>query len=145
MGIGTLILYIDGASRGNPGRAGAGALITNEEGKRMVEMSRYLGQKTNNEAEYWALLLGLREAKRVGGKAIRVFTDSELVERQVKGLYRVKHPNLRSLHKLVLENVEAFSSFEIESIPREQNREADLLANRAIERRIAREQKKGES
>ena len=145
MGIGHLILYIDGASRGNPGRAGAGVLITNEEGKRMVEMSRYLGQKTNNEAEYWALLLGLREAKRVGGKAIRVFTDSELVERQVKGLYRVKHPNLRSLHKLVLENVEGFSSFEIESIPREQNREADLLANRAIERRIAREQKKGES
>jgi ribonuclease HI len=145
MGIEHLILYIDGASRGNPGRAGAGAVITNEEGKRMVEMSRYLGQKTNNEAEYWALLLGLREAKRVGGKAIRVFTDSELVERQVKGLYRVKHPNLRPLHKLVLENAGAFSSFEIESIPREQNREADLLANRAIERRIAREQKKGES
>jgi ribonuclease HI len=145
MGIEHLILYIDGASRGNPGRAGAGALITNEEGKRMVEMSRYLGQKTNNEAEYWALLLGLREAKRVGGKAIRVFTDSELVERQVKGLYRVKQPNLRSLHKLVLENVEGFSSFEIESIPREQNREADLLANRAIERRIAREKGKGES
>jgi ribonuclease HI len=145
MGIEHLILYIDGASRGNPGRAGAGALITNEEGKRMVEMSRYLGQKTNNEAEYWALLLGLREAKRVGGKAIRVFTDSELVERQVKGLYRVKQPHLRSLHKLVLENVEGFSSFEIESIPREQNREADLLANRAIERRIAREKGKGES
>ena len=145
MGIGQLILYIDGASRGNPGRAGAGVLITNEEGKRMVEMSRYLGHKTNNEAEYWALLLGLREAKRVGGKAVRVFTDSELVERQVKGLYRVKHPNLRSLHKLVLENVGSFSSFEIESIPREQNREADFLANRAIERRIAREKGKGES
>ena len=145
MGIGHLILYIDGASRGNPGRAGAGVLITNEEGKRMVEMSRYLGQKTNNEAEYWALLLGLREAKRVGGKAIRVFTDSELVERQVRGLYRVRHPNLRSLHKLVLENTKAFSSFEIESIPREQNREADLLANRAIERRIAKEKEKGES
>ena len=111
----------------------------------MVEMSRYLGQKTNNEAEYWALLLGLREAKRVGGKAIRVFTDSELVERQVRGLYRVRHPNLRSLHKLVLENTKAFSSFEIESIPREQNREADLLANRAIERRIAKEKEKGES
>ncbi|OGP76181.1 MAG: hypothetical protein A2W09_04135, partial [Deltaproteobacteria bacterium RBG_16_50_11] len=137
-------VYIDGASRGNPGRAGAGILITNEEGKRMLEISRYLGHKTNNEAEYWALLLGLREVKRVGGKAVRVFTDSELVERQVKGLYRVKHPNLRSLHKLVVENLKSFSSFEIESIPREQNQEADLLANQAIERRIAREKGKGE-
>jgi ribonuclease HI len=139
MGIGRLILRIDGASRGNPGMAGAGILITNEEGKRMVEMSRYLGRKTNNEAEYWALLLGLREAKRAGGQAVRVFTDSELIARQVKGLYRVKHPNLKSLHKLVLEHAKAFSSFEIESVPREQNREADLLANRAIDRKIGRE------
>jgi len=144
MGMGHVNVYIDGASRGNPGRAGAGILITNEEGKRMLEISRYLGHKTNNEAEYWALLLGLREVKRVGGKAVRVFTDSELVERQVKGLYRVKHPNLRSLHKLVVENLKSFSSFEIESIPREQNQEADLLANQAIERRIAREKGKGE-
>ena len=144
MGMGHVNVYIDGASRGNPGRAGAGILITNEEGKRMLGISRYLGHKTNNEAEYWALLLGLREVKRVGGKAVRVFTDSELVERQVKGLYRVKHPNLRSLHKLVVENLKSFSSFEIESIPREQNQEADLLANQAIERRIAREKGKGE-
>ncbi len=139
MGIGRLILRIDGASRGNPGMAGAGILITDEEGKRMVEMSRYLGQKTNNEAEYWALLLGLREAKRVGGRAVHVFTDSELIERQVKGLYRVKHPKLKSLHKLVLEHAKTFSSFEIESVPREQNREADLLANRAIDRHVPRQ------
>src|SRR3989339_582401 len=116
MGTGRLIVHIDGASRGNPGRAGAGILITNEEGKRIVEMSRYLGQKTNNEAEYLALLLGLREAKRVGAEAVRVFTDSELVERQVKGIYRGKHPNLRPLHKLVAENAKKFSAFEIESI-----------------------------
>src|SRR3989304_4340095 len=139
MGMGHVNVYIDGASRGNPGRAGAGILITNEEGKRMLGISRYRGHKTNNEAEYWALLLGLREARRVGGKAVRVFTDSELVEKQVKGLYRVKHPNLRSLYKLVLENAKVFSSFEIESVPRGQNREADLLANRGIDRGIARE------
>ena len=90
-----LILYIDGASKGNPGRAGAGVWMTNGEGKKLVEMSRYLGHKTNNEAEYWALLLGLREAKRLGGKSIRVFTDSELIERQVKGLYRVKEFHLK--------------------------------------------------
>jgi len=137
-------LYIDGASKGNPGRAGAGVWMTNREGKRLVEMSRYLGEKTNNEAEYWALLVGLREAKRWGGKSVRIFTDSELIARQVKGIYRVKDLNLKSLHKEVMENLKAFSSFEIESIPREENREADRLANEAIQRKIAREKRKGE-
>jgi len=139
-----LFIYIDGASRGNPGRAGAGVWIINEEGIKIAEISRYLGQKTNNEAEYWALLLGLREAKRLGGNAIHILTDSELIERQVKGLYRVKHLNLKSLHKAAIQNLKEFSSFEIKSIPREQNREADRLANQAIQRRIKRE-KGGES
>jgi ribonuclease HI len=137
-----LILYIDGASRGNPGNAGAGVWIINREGKEIVRMSRYLGHKTNNEAEYWALLLGLREAKRLGGNSIRIFTDSELIERQVKGLYRVKDLNLKTLHRTVIRNLKEFSSFEIESIPREQNREADLLANQAIQKRIAEEKRK---
>ena len=74
-----------GPPRGNPGRAGAGIWITNGEGKKISEVSRYLGHKTNNEAEYWALLLGLKEAKRLGGEALQIFTDSELVERQIKG------------------------------------------------------------
>ena len=137
-----LILYIDGASRGNPGNAGVGVWITNREGKEIVRMSRYLGHKTNNEAEYWALLLGLREAKRLGGDSIRIFTDSELIERQVKGLYRVKNLNLKILHGTVIRNLQEFSSFEIESIPREQNREADRLANQAIQKRIAEEKRK---
>jgi len=132
-------LYVDGASKGNPGRAGAGVWMTNQEGKRLVEMSRYLGEKTNNEAEYWALLVGLREAKRLGGRSVRIFTDSELIARQVKGIYRVKDSNLKGLHKEVMENLRAFASFEIESIPREDNREADRLANEAIQRKIARE------
>ena len=134
-----LVLYVDGASRGNPGRAGAGVWMTNGKGKKLVEISRYLGHKTNNEAEYWALLLGLREAKRLGGKSIHIFTDSELIERQVKGVYRVKNLNLRGLHKMVAQNLKEFSSFDIQSIPREQNQEADRLANQAIERRIAKE------
>jgi len=137
-----LILYIDGASRGNPGRAGAGIWMTNGAGKKVVEMSRYLGHKTNNEAEYWALLLGLREAKRLGGSSIHIFTDSELIERQVKGLYRVKNLNLIGLYKKVIQNLKEFSSFDITSIQREENQEADRLANQAIQRRIARE--KGE-
>lgn len=140
-----LIIYIDGASRGNPGRAGAGIWITNGEGEKISEVSRYLGHKTNNEAEYWALLLGLREAKRLGGEALQIFTDSELVERQIKGVYRVKDLDLKALHRTVIENLKTFSSFEIESIPREENKEADRLANQAIQRRIAKEKGKGEN
>jgi ribonuclease HI len=139
---GRLIIYIDGASKGNPGMAGAGILIANGEGRRISEVSRYLGHKTNNEAEYWALLLALREAERLEGESIQVFTDSELVERQMNGLYRVKDLNLRTLHKRALQNLGRFSSFEIRSIPREENKEADRLANQAIERRMAREKAK---
>jgi ribonuclease HI len=132
-------LYIDGASKGNPGMAGAGVWVTNPEGKKLLGISRYLGHKTNNEAEYWALLIGLREAKRWGMGSIHIFTDSELIARQVKGIYRVKDSNLKSLHKEVVENLKAFTSFEIESIPREENREADRLANEAIRRKAAKE------
>lgn len=134
-----LILYIDGASRGNPGRAAAGIWITNEEGRKLSERSQYLGHKTNNEAEYWALLLGLKEAKRLGGDILQIFTDSELIERQIKGIYRVKNLNLKALHQTVMEDLKAFSSFEIESIPREKNKEADRLANQAIQRKIAKQ------
>jgi ribonuclease HI len=134
-----LVLYIDGASRGNPGRAGAGIWITNGEGEKISEVSRYLGHKTNNEAEYWALLIGLREAKRLRGDSIQILTDSQLVERQIKGVYRVKDLNLKALHRTVIENLKTFSSVEIESVPREENKEADRLANQAIGRRIAKE------
>ncbi len=134
-----MVIYIDGASRGNPGRAGAGVWITDGEGRKLSEVSRYLGHKTNNQAEYWAFLLALREAERLKGEHIQIFTDSELVERQVKGVYRVKDLGLKGLHKRVVQNLKTFSSFEIESIPREENEEADRLANQAIERRMARE------
>jgi ribonuclease HI len=131
-----LSVYIDGASRGNPGRAAAGVWIADRDGKRRAAFGRYLGTKTNNEAEYWALLLGIREAKRLGGASIRVFTDSELIARQVKGVYRVKDSKLKALHKTVIQDLKGLSSFEIESIPREQNREADRLANEALDRKI---------
>lgn len=133
------MIYIDGASKGNPGRAGAGVWITDGEGRKVSEVSRYLGHKTNNQAEYWAFLLALREAERLRGEHIQIFTDSELVERQIKGVYRVKDLGLRALHERVLQDLKTFSSFEIESIPREENKEADRLANQAIEKRMARE------
>jgi len=140
-----LFIYIDGASKGNPGRAGAGIWIANGTGRKLLEMSRYLGQKTNNEAEYWALLLGLRQAKQLRGRFLHVFTDSELIERQVKGLYRVKDLKLKALHKAVALNLKEFASFEIQSIPREENQEADRLANEAIQRRIVKEKEEGRS
>ena len=138
-----LMLHIDGASKGNPGRAGVGICIANEEGKTVSALSRYLGHKTNNEAEYWALLLGLREAKRLGGDVVRIFTDSELMERQINGIYRVKDSKLKSLHRAAIEDLRGFSSFRIESVPREQNKEADRLANEAIRRRVEQEKEKG--
>ncbi len=138
-----LVLHIDGASRGNPGRAGAGIWMTDGSGKKLLEVSRYLGHKTNNEAEYWALLLGVREAKRLGGKSIHILTDSELIARQVKGLYRVRDVNLKGLHRIVTQNLKEFSSVEITSISRDENREADRLANQAIERTIAKEKREG--
>ena len=134
-----LVIFIDGASRGNPGMAGAGIWVANGDGKKISEVSRFLGHKTNNQAEYWALLLGLREAKRLGGRTLQIFTDSELVERQIKGVYRVRDLNLRALHKAVLQNLKTFASFEIQAIPREENKEADRLANQAIQRRMAKE------
>ncbi len=135
-GDGALTLHTDGASKGNPGEAGAGVWIADGDGNKIFEMSHYLGHKTNNEAEYEALLLGLREAIRLGGKSIRILTDSELVERQVNGLYRVKNTNLKALHTSVLQCLKAFSSYVIESIPREENQEADRLANEAIRKGI---------
>ena len=138
-----LYLHIDGASKGNPGEAGAGVWIANEGGKGLEKVSRYLGHKTNNEAEYWALLIGLREAKRLGGQSIHVLTDSELIARQVKGIYRVKDIKLKSLHQAVMQRLKGFSYFEIESVPREQNKKADRLANQAIERNVAKGKRKG--
>jgi len=136
-----LIVYTDGASRGNPGRSGAGVWITDEEGRKIAETGRYLGHRTNNEAEYQALLLGLRESKRFRARTIRILMDSELIVRQVKGLYRVRDLNLRTLYKKVMDDLKEFSSFEIEFIPREQNAEADRLANQAIQRGIEKEKR----
>jgi len=134
-----LVIHIDGASRGNPGRAAAGILIEDREGKPLAEIGRYLGHKTNNQAEYGALLLALGEAKRLGGDALHIFTDSELIERQINGIYRVKDVKLKALYQTAIENLKTFSSFKIQSIPRERNQEADRLANQAIDREIAKE------
>ena len=131
-------LYCDGASRGNPGPAAAGAVLLEHGGATVLaRLSRALGRATNNEAEYAALLLGLGEAKRLGAERVTVFADSELVIKQVNGIYQVKHPVMRERHRQALDLLAGFKAWTATHVPRERNAEADRLANLALDRPAA--------
>lgn len=129
-----LILYVDGASRNNPGPAGGGAVLLDREERQLAQASEYFGRLTNNAAEYRALLLGLNlvppEVRR-----LEIRTDSQLMARQIRGEYEVKSDNLRPLHRKVREKLEDLEQVRINHVPREENREADALANRALDSR----------
>ena len=127
------IIHIDGAARGNPGPSGAGVLITEEDGQIISSVSHYLGNQTNNFAEYKALDLALQEALDKGYEDVKVFADSELLVRQIQGSYRVKSPNLQPIYQDAKIKVQKFKNFQITHIPREKNKEADKLANQAID------------
>lgn len=127
------VLHADGAARGNPGPAGAGAVLLDDRGKVVVELRRALGRATNNRAEYEALLMGLEEARRRGARELVVRLDSELVVRQLRGQYRVKHQGLRPLAQRALRLLSEFASVRLEHVPRERNAIADRLANEAID------------
>lgn len=128
-----IILYADGGARGNPGPAGAGAYLEDETGKCVAKISRYLGETTNNVAEYSALILGLEEAFKRGSTEVLIRLDSQLIVRQIEGAYQVKQPHLKELHEQALSLLEKFSRYRIEHIPREENSEADDLANQAMD------------
>jgi len=128
-----LTIAVDGAARGNPGPAGVGVFISDPAGKTLRELSLYLGETTNNVAEYAALLCALQEATRLGARDVKVQTDSELLAKQVDGEYRVKDPTLRVLHVLVEQLIAGFHRCVVRHVPRERNRVADRLANRAVE------------
>ncbi|MBE3590083.1 MAG: ribonuclease HI family protein [Firmicutes bacterium] len=130
----SLILHTDGAARGNPGPAGIGVLILDEHGRTLERIAEPIGETTNNVAEYRALLRGLRRARELGAERVRVFSDSELMVRQLSGAYRVKQEHLRALHEEALRLARAFAAFDIVHVPRERNREADRLANEGIDR-----------
>jgi ribonuclease HI len=130
-----LQIHIDGASRGNPGEAGFGIDVREADGSRTAELFGYLGQATNNVAEYQALVHALEWALRRGAQAVRVFSDSELVVKQMNGQYKVKHPAMIPLHRKASELLRRFSSASIAHVRREQNREADRLANQALDLR----------
>ena len=128
-----LVVYADGAARGNPGPAGAGAALFDERGELVAEVARPLGHATNNVAEYTALIVGLEEAKRRGATAVDVRMDSLLVVQQMRGLWRIKHPGLRPLALRAGALLASFPEREIRHVPREENVAADLLSNRAID------------
>ncbi len=127
------MLYADGAARGNPGPAGAGAALVDEAGQVVAELTRYLGRATNNVAEYSALILGLEEALRRGPDALEVRMDSTLVVQQMRGLWKIKHPGLKPLALRAGELLARFPVREIRYVPRAENQVADALANRAID------------
>ena len=130
-------VYIDGASRGNPGPAGVGVAFVDEKGTVVHTLQKYLGETTNNVAEYLALVYALQEAQRQGWQRLTVRTDSELLARQINGQYKVRDQTLRLLHDLALHAMQGFQQLSIEHVGREQNREADRLAGEAVDGRRA--------
>jgi ribonuclease HI len=130
-----LRLHVDGASRGNPGEAGFGIHVTTLEGTSVDSLYGYLGRATNNVAEYQALLHALRFALERGAREVEVYSDSELLVRQLAGRYRVKNPGLQPLHREASALLARFAHARVTHVPRERNREADALANRAVDER----------
>ena len=128
-------LFTDGASRGNPGLAGAGAVLLDSSGQEIAGRSRYLDQCTNNVAEYRALILGLETAIEFGCSQLAIFLDSQLIVRQILGQYKVKHPDLKPLFSEVKSLLTEFEGWKIAHVPREQNKRADELANIGIDNR----------
>lgn len=128
-----LVAYSDGAARGNPGQAGVGVVFYNEAGQELHTISRYLGTATNNQAEYKALLLALEYAVKEQSEKLQLYSDSELIVKQLKGEYRVKDKQLKELFLTARALIAKINNFSIEHLPREKNKRADQLANLAID------------
>jgi ribonuclease HI len=129
-------VFSDGAARGNPGPAGAGAVVMDENGRVLKRLGRFLGKQTNNVAEYEGLLLGLRWALAHGAREVEVRSDSQLLIRQLQGSYAVKNEVLRRLHGEALALLRAFDKHELSHVPREENAAADEMSNRAINEQL---------
>ncbi len=128
-----VIAYTDGASRGNPGNAGIGILLVDENDNIIKEISDYIGQTTNNIAEYTAMLTALKEALEMNFEEIEVISDSELMVKQINGEYQVKNEGIKPLYKEDCELLKGFKNFTVRHDRREQNKEVDKLANLGID------------
>jgi ribonuclease HI len=133
-----LVAHSDGGARGNPGPAGYGVVIKDETGRKVAAISEYLGHQTNNFAEYQGLIAALEYALEHGPKALKLISDSELLVRQIKGIYKVKNPTLQDLHARAKELIGKLEWFSIGHALREHNQEADRLANDAMDKGMGR-------
>jgi ribonuclease HI len=129
-----LIAHSDGGARGNPGPAGYGVVVQDESGRKVAALSEYLGHQTNNFAEYQGLIAALEYAIQHGPKALKLISDSELLVRQIKGIYQVKNATLQELHGRARELIAQLDWFSIGHALREHNQEADRLANEAMDK-----------
>ncbi|HLB39842.1 MAG TPA: ribonuclease HI family protein [Actinomycetota bacterium] len=132
-----VVVNCDGAARGNPGPAGAGAVVAAEDGTVLAEVAEGLGETTNNVAEYTAVIRGLEEAKGLGAREVLLRSDSQLLINQLTGRYRVKAPHLQPLHRQVRDLMRSFDRVDLEHVPRERNAAADSLANLGVDRWLA--------
>jgi ribonuclease HI len=128
-----VVVHVDGGSRGNPGPAAGAAVISSPDGELLAQASELLGVATNNVAEYRGLLLGVRRARELGATEVELINDSELIAKQLSGLYKVKHPDMRPLHAEALAMLRGFDDWSIRSVPRAQNEQADALVNAALD------------
>jgi ribonuclease HI len=132
----TLVIHVDGGARGNPGPAAIGVVVSDHDGKRIDELGERIGVATNNVAEYKALLKGLERAAALGAREIEIVNDSELVARQLTGVYKVKHPAMKPLYDEAIAALKGFDHWRIRSVPRAQNARADALVNAALDDEI---------
>ena len=129
-----LLIHTDGAARGNPGPAGAGAILRDaSDGTVLAEIAEGLGHATNNVAEWTAVLLALESAQGLGATHVDLRLDSELVARQISGVYRVRHPDLKPIHAAAMKLLRSFDGYTVGHVPRELNKDADRLSNVAID------------
>jgi ribonuclease HI len=128
-----VVVHVDGGARGNPGPAAAAAVVSAPDGEVLDEATVLLGTATNNVAEYRGLLLGLERARALGATEVDVVNDSELVAHQVNGRYKVKHPEMRSLHRQALDALRGFARWSVRPVPRAQNAAADALVNQVLD------------
>jgi ribonuclease HI len=129
----TLVIHVDGGARGNPGPAAIGVVVSDHDGNRIDELGERIGVATNNVAEYKALLKGLERAAALGAREVEIVNDSELVARQLTGVYKVKHPAMKPLYDEAIAALKGFDSWRIRSVPRAQNARADALVNAALD------------